>query len=76
MERIIKADTVQFLESNDLIRNSQHGFRNKRSCRANLLAFMEKVAEYLDSGEPVDLIYLDFQKPFDKRLIGRLKEII
>jgi retron-type reverse transcriptase len=40
---------------------------------------MEKVAEYLDSGEPVDVTYLDFQKAFDKvphkRLIERLKEI-
>ncbi len=40
---------------------------------------MEKVAKYLDSGEPVDVIYLDFQKAFDKvphmRLIEMLKEI-
>jgi len=40
---------------------------------------MEKVAENLDSGEPVDVIYLDFQKTFDKvphkRLIARLEEI-
>jgi hypothetical protein len=79
MERIIKEDVVQFLESNNLIRNSQHGFRNRRSCLTNLLVFMEKVAEYLDSGEPVDVIYLDFQKAFDKvphkRLIERLKEV-
>ena len=79
MERIIKEDIVQFLQSNNLIRNSQHGFRNKRSCLTNLLEFMEKVAKYLDSGEPVDVIYLDFQKAFDKvphmRLIERLKEI-
>ncbi len=79
MERIIKEEIVQFLERNNLIKNSQHGFRNKRSCLTNLLAFMEKVAEYLDRGEPVDVIYLDFQKAFDKvphkRLIERLREI-
>jgi len=28
--------------------------------------FVEEVANYLDSGYPVDVIYLDFQKAFDK----------
>ena len=41
---------------------------------------MEKVAKYLDSGEPVDVIYVDFQKAFDKvphmrLLLARLEEI-
>ena len=66
MERIIKDDMVNFLENNNLIKNSQHGFRNKKSCLTNLLVFMEKVAEILNSREPVDVIYLDFQKAFDK----------
>ena len=42
------------------------------------MEFMEKVAKYLDSGEPVD-VNLDFQKAFDKvpqvRLLARLEEI-
>ena len=79
MERIIKAELVTLLEKNQSIRNSQHGFRSKRSCLTNLLTFMEKVAEDLDSGEAVDVIYLDFQKAFDKvphlRLVAKLKEI-
>lgn len=40
---------------------------------------MEQVAEDLDSGEPVDVLYLDFQKAFDKvphkRLLAKLEEI-
>jgi len=40
---------------------------------------MNKVAEFLDSGEPVDVLHLDFQKAFGKvlykRLIARLGEI-
>ena len=42
----------------------------------NLLVFMEEVTNCLDSGFPVDVIYLDFQKAFDKvphrRLILKL----
>ena len=32
----------------------------------NLLVFLEEVTSYLDSGYPVDVIYLDFKKAFDK----------
>ena len=43
------------------------------------LIFMEEVAEQLDSREAVDVLYLDFQKAFDKvphvRLLAKLKEI-
>jgi len=38
---------------------------------------MNEVTKYLDSGYPVDIIYLDFQKAFDKvphrRLVLKLK---
>ena len=60
MERIIKDDIVKLLERNKAVRDSQHGFRSKRSCLTNLLIFMEEVAEQLDSGEAVDVLYLDF----------------
>ena len=33
---------------------------------------MEEVSNYLDAGYPVDVIYLDFQKAFDKVPLGRL----
>ena len=78
-ERIIKNELVHFLEENSIIKNSQHGFRNKKSCLTNLLEFVELVAKKIDSGEPVDVIFLDFQKAFDKvpheRLLSKLKAI-
>ena len=40
---------------------------------------MEEVAEQLDKGEAIDVLYLDFQKAFDKvphvRLLAKLKEV-
>ena len=42
-----------------------------------MLIFMETVTNYLDSGYPVDVIYLDFRKAFDKvphkRLLMKLQ---
>jgi ribonuclease P/MRP protein subunit RPP40 len=57
---------VDYLHKNNLIRDTQHGFVKKRSCLTNLLEFLEFVSSYVDQGFPVDVIYLDSQKAFDK----------
>ena len=48
-----------------------------KSCLSNLLLFMDEVTKYVDQGFPVDVVYLDFQKAFDKvphlRLIAKLQ---
>jgi ribonuclease P/MRP protein subunit RPP40 len=79
MERVIKKELVSFLEENNLLFDSQHGFRRNRSCLTNLLEFMQGIANSLDKGNPTDVIYLDFQKAFDKvphrRLLYKLKDI-
>ena len=57
--------------------NFSSGFLKARSCLANLLCFLEELTKWVDDGSPVDVIYLDFQKAFDKvphqRLILKLK---
>ena len=77
METLIRDKLVSFLDDNNLIKNSQHGFRNKRSCLTNLLDFFNDVFNMYDETKAVDIIYLDFQKAFDtvphKRLIIKLK---
>ena len=69
----------RFWKKNGLIYNSQHGFRKKRSCLTNFLEYIEYVSKILDEGVPVDVIYLDFQKAFDKvphsKLILKLENI-
>ena len=66
LESIIKDGVLAHLEKFDLIKDTQHGFLSGRSCLTNLLEYMEEVTEVLDKGNPVDVIYLDFAKAFDK----------
>ena len=77
MESILRDKIVEFLEKNNVIKDSQHGFRNKRSCLTNLLDFLHDIHEMYEEGRAVDIIYLDFQKAFDKvphkKLIKKLE---
>ena len=77
LETIIRDHMMDFLVKHKLINTSQHGFLKARSCLTNLLCFFEEITKWVDDGSPVDVIYLDFQKAFDKgphqRLILKLK---
>ena len=68
MERLVKGRLITHLEMNNLIIDSQHGFRNKRSCLTSLLDFFAQVIDTYDTdnNKAVDLVYLDLQKAFDK----------
>ena len=43
LETLIRDKLANHLEENKLIKNTQHGFRNKRSCLTNLLDFFQDV---------------------------------
>ena len=51
----------------------------KKSCLTNLLHCLEEVTTILDSGDCVDILYLDFAKAFDKvqhkRLLSKLEAL-
>ena len=57
---------MDFLIKHKFINPSQHGFLKAKSCLTNLLRFLEEITKWVDDGSPVDVIYLDFQKAFDK----------
>ena len=77
LESIVKDTITCHLNQFNLIKSTQHGFVKGRSCVTNLLEFLEFVCGCVDSGQPVDVIYLDFQKAFDKvphrRLLAKVK---
>ena len=76
-ESIIRDRIVYHLESQCLLRDSQHGFRKGKSCLTNLLTFLDRVTGSVDEGDAVDVVFLDLAKAFDKvphqRLIKKLK---
>lgn len=77
LEKIIHKHIQEFLDRNELVKESQHGFREGRSCLTNLLDFTNYITKELDQDKAVDIIYLDFSKAFDKvshvRLLHKLK---
>ena len=54
-----------------------HWIPHTNSCLTNMLCFLEDVTKWVDEGSPVDIIYLDLKKAFDKvprqRLLLKLK---
>ena len=62
--------------TNGLFADEQHGFVPGRSCTTQLLTVLEEWTVYMEDGECIDAIYLDFKKAFDtvphERLLTKL----
>ena len=48
-----------------LIRDSQHGFTNDKSCLTQLLPLIDKFAVAMNNKSRIDVVYFDFSKAFD-----------
>ena len=77
MESCLRDEIVDHLLRNSLLHDTQHGFMKRRSCTTNLLEFLEVMTTLHDEGKPIDVVYLDFSKAFDKvphrRLLAKLE---
>ena len=76
LESLIRDQIMAHLVDHNLLSNHQHGFRPKRSCNTQLLEALDDWSRDLECGNPVDSVYLDFQKAFDSvphlRLLKKL----
>ena len=74
---VIKDHILDFFVRHKLLNPSQHGFLKARSYLTNMLCFLEETTKLLDEGSPVDIIYLDSHKLFEKvphqRILLKLK---
>ena len=79
MESLVRDKLVSHMEHNNLFSNSQHGFVPFRNCMTNLLTCIEMWTEMIENGLPIDVIYTDFAKAFDRiphqRLLLKLKNL-
>jgi hypothetical protein len=77
LESIITDHITAHLKINNLENLHQHGFTKGKSTVTNLVQALNIWTEALSHGLPVDVIYLDFEKAFDKvphqRLINQLR---
>ena len=71
-EKVVKKYLLSYLEENEMLNPSQHGFRCNRSCLSQLLSHYETILRLIEEGQGTDVIYLDFSKAFDKVDFGIL----
>ena len=65
MEHIICSHVRDHLDSHSILSPFQHGFRNKYSCKTQLLLTVHDIASIHDNNIQVDIRILDFLKAFD-----------
>ena len=64
-EHIVISNLLNHLDEHHILTDSQHGFRARRSCEAQLLTLAHELILGLDKKYQHDLIILDFSKGFD-----------
>ena len=65
LEKIIAIQLMEYLESNKLLSNSQHGFRSKLSTETALMKVNEHIYNNIDNKKISLLLLLDLSKAFD-----------
>ena len=77
MESLIRDKLVKHMTEGRFFSDAQHGFVPGRSCMTQLLVTLELWTAWLDKGESIDAMYLNFKKAFDSvphlRLLHKLK---
>ena len=74
---IIYHSIMNHLNSNNILIDTQHGFRSQHSCVTQLISLIEDLSYALDQQKQTDVILIDFAKPFDsvphQRLLIKLR---
>ena len=66
LEHIVASSVTKHFTELDILYDLQHGFREKRSCKTQLIMLVNELAKNMQMGKQTDLILLDLSKAFDK----------
>lgn len=64
-ERLLSTQIINHISINNLLTESQSGYRAKRSCNTAILKVMEDIRPAFDRGDITILVLIDFSKAFD-----------
>ena len=76
LEAVVKDEVLQHLMSNNLISRSQQGFLPRRGTATQLLQTLNDWTTAFDNKNPVDVIYTDFSKAFDRVSHAKLSQTL
>ena len=65
MERIVSNQTTEYLESNNLISDSQSGYRSARSTISSISDLTDDLHQAIERKELSIAVFIDFRKAFD-----------
>ena len=75
MEHVLTSQIMHHLETNNILVDTQFGFRANHSCESQLFLTVDDLARTIDKRLQVDCSILDFSKAFDKVPHARLLHI-
>jgi hypothetical protein len=77
LESLIRDVIIKHMKKHNLFSNKQYGFINGRSTILQLLHILDDWTRIIETGDNIDICYMDFQKAFDKvphrRLLAKVK---
>ena len=65
LEKIMYKRVYKFIDKNNILYNSQYGFRNQKSCEHAITELVAKVLHAKEDGKLSASIFLDLSKAFD-----------
>ena len=65
LEKVVYKRVYKFLEKHNVLYDSQYGFRNRRSCKQEVMELVGKVLQAKNQGMHSSAMFLDLSKAFD-----------